>query len=972
MTEHNDFELLREQEIPEINTRALLYRHIRTGAEVLSLVNDDENKVFGITFRTPPPDSTGLPHIMEHAVLAGSHKYPVKEPFIELLKGSLTTFVNAMTYPDKTTYPVASQNVQDLYHLIDVYLDAVFHPLLQPHILQQEGWHYELENPDSPITYKGVVFNEMKGAYSSPDNLLGRHSQRSLFPDTPYGFDSGGDPAEIPDLTYEQFRSYHRTYYHPSNARVFFYGNDDPGKRLDLIRPYLDDSDPLSVDSSLPLQLGFDRPQQLIIPYDAGQDDDGARKGILTMNWLLTEDKNPVTDLGLTILEHILVGTPASPLRKALIDSGLGEDLAGAGLEAEMQQTYFSTGLKGLAVEDTDQVGDLILETLERLSQEGIDRETVEASLNTIEFSLRENNTGSFPRGISLMLRSLTTWLYDGDPLAPLAFEAPLQAVKNRLKRGEPYFENLIDRFLGSNLHRTSVILKPEAGVRQRQDAAEAERLAQVRAGMGAEQLAALIEDTETLRRIQATPDSPEALATIPTLTLADLDRESKLIPSEVIERGESTVLYHDLFTNGIVYLDVGLDLHTLPQELLPYAPLFGQALVKMGTETEDFVKLSQRIGRRTGGIEPATFTSAVRGRPEGTTWLFLRGKATADEAQDLLDILRDILLRVRLDDQERFRQMLLEIKAHKETSLVPLGYQIVHTRLKSHFSEGDWAAEQMSGVNSLFLVRQLAEQVDQDWPGVLAQLEAVRRLLLNRRSMVFNVTLDEANWSVFLPKLSVFIESLPAALVEKAVWAPEHPPAFEGLTIPAKVNYVAKGANLYQHGYALHGSVSVITNYLANTWIWEQVRIRGGAYGGYCVFERHSGVLDFLSYRDPNLLDTIASYDGASGFLSQLDLSPEELTKSIIGAIGGLDAYQLPDAKGYTSLMRYLVGESDAERQRYRDQVLGTTAADYRAFASALEQVNRNGLVVVMGSQEAIHEANKARPGWLEPRKVL
>jgi Zn-dependent M16 (insulinase) family peptidase len=361
-----------------------------------------------------------------------------------------------------------------------------------------------------------------------------------------------------------------------------------------------------------------------------------------------------------------------------------------------------------------------------------------------------------------------------------------------------------------------------------------------------------------------------------------------------------------------------------------------------------------------------------VRGTSEGAAWLFLRGKATVDGAQDLLDILCDILLTVRLDNRERFKQMLLEIKAQKETGLVPLGHQMVHTRLKSHFSEADWAAEQMRGVNSLFFVRRLVDQVDQDWPAVLAKLERVRRLLLNRRSMIFNVTLDEANWSGFSPKLTRFVESLPEAPVERAVWTPAPPPPFEGLTIPAKVNYVAKGADLYAHGYRLHGSVSVITNYLGTTWIWERVRIQGGAYGGFCVFDRHSGVLDFLSYRDPNLLDTIANYDGTSDFLKHLDLRSEELTKSIIGAIGGIDAYQLPDAKGYTSLIRYLVRESDDERQRYRDQVLGTTAADFRTFASALEQVNRNGLVVVMGSQEAIDEANQARPGWLEPRRVL
>ena len=972
MTANIGFKLVREEEIPEINTRAQLYRHRATGAEVLSLQNDDENKVFGITFRTPPHDSTGLPHIMEHSVLGGSLKYPVKEPFVELLKGSLNTFVNAMTFPDMTMYPVASQNVQDLYNLIDVYLDAVFYPRITPHTLQQEGWHYDLASLDDPLTLKGIVFNEMKGAYSSPDYLLYRHSQHSLFPDTPYGLDYGGDPAEIPNLTYQQFKLFHETYYHPANARIFFYGDDDPEKRLSLLEAYLDDWKPIVIESKIPLQPHFDRPRQITIPYDAGDEDSGAGRAMLTMNWILMENRDPATALGLTILEHILVATPASPLRKALIDSGLGEDLAGTGLNDQMRQVTFSTGLKGMAVEDADKVGELILQTLASLAQEGIEMDAVEASVNTIEFGLRENNTGNYPRGLFLMISSLSTWLYGGDPLAPLAFEAPLRSIKEQLASGEPYFETLISDCFVENPHRTTVILEPDATVRQRQETAEAERLAQVRAAMSSDELKGVIENSRELERIQATPDSPEALATIPTLTLADLDRQNKLIPLDMLQEGESTILYHDLFTNGIVYLDVGFNLHTLPQDLLPYVPLFGQALVKIGIETEDFVKLSQRIGRKTGGIWPATVCSAVKGAREGAAWLFMRGKATVEGADDLLEILRDILLTVKLDNPERFRQMILESKARKEANLAPRGHQVVNTRLKSHFDEAGWAAEQMDGVNSLFFVRQLVEQVENDWPAVLEKLEELRRILLNRDTMLCNVTLDEANWAQFRPKLASFVAALPAAPAELAQWSPEYSPAFEGLTIPAKVNYVAKGAKLYEHGYQLHGSISVIANYVGMTWIWERVRVQGGAYGGYCLFDQRSGVWGFLSYRDPNLIGTLENYDGTSQFLRQLDLSEEELTKSIIGAIGRMDACQLADAKGYASMVRYLVNESDEERQAFREEVLSTTVADFNAFAEVLERVNESGLVVAMGSQEAIEQANEAGRDRLDLLKVL
>lgn len=978
MTLKHGFEQIREQEIRELKTLARLYRHVGSGAELLSVENDDENKVFGVAFRTPPPNSTGLPHIMEHAVLCGSRKYPVKEPFVELVKGSLNTFLNAMTSPDKTSYPVASQNVKDLYNLADVYLDAVFYPRITPYVLQQEGWHYELNRPDDPLTYKGVVFNEMKGAYSSPDNLLYKHSLHSIFPDTPYGLDSGGEPAEIPNLTYEEFRAFHQVYYHPANARIFFYGDDDPEQRLRLLDGYLKDFQRIPVPSAIPLQPRFDRPRHVTVPYDAGASTSEAdstaadKKGFVTLNWLLDENVDPQTTLALNILDHILVGTPASPLRKALIDSGLGDDLTGTGLDDSLRQIWFSTGLKGISVADAGTVEDLILSTLASLARDGIDPDTVAASLNTTEFALRENNTGSYPRGLVLMFRTLSTWLFDGDPLAPLAFEAPLQAIKERQASGERPFENLIRAYLIENPHRTTVLLKPDAQVGQQQQAAEGERLARARATMREEQLRQLVLDTQELKRRQETPDPPEALATIPALTLADLDRENKKIPLRLLQEQETGILYHDLFTNGIVYLDVGMNLHTLPQDLIPYAPLFGQALVKVGTEQEDFVKLSQRIGRDTGGIWPTTFTSAIQGSATSAAWLLLRGKATVPQADRLLAILRDLLLTVRLDNPERFKQLVLEAKARLETGLVPGGHRVVRTRLAAHLDETGWLDEQMDGVSNLLFLRRLATDVDQDWPSVLGKLEQIRQILVNRNAMLCNVTADGSDWAGLWPQLSAFILGLPAAPVRLESWSPQPLPPFEGLTIPARVNYVAKGANLYAAGYVLHGSVSAITHYLGTTWLWERVRVQGGAYGAFIVFDRHSGLLSYLSYRDPNLLSTLETYDRTSGFLSQLELSEDELVKSIIGAIGRIDAYQLPDAKGYTSMCRHLIGDSDEHRQRLRDQVLSATQADFRVFSEALAYVSRQGQVVVMGPPDAIAQANAARGAWLEVTRVL
>lgn len=963
------FRLVREQEIPEINTRARIWRHERTGAELVSMENDDENKVFGITFATPTSDSTGLPHILEHSVLCGSRKYPVKDPFVQLAKGSLNTFLNAFTFPDKTCYPVASQNLQDFYNLIDVYLDAVFYPRITPEILQQEGWHYELEDASAPLIYKGVVFNEMKGAYSSPDNLLGRHSERSLFPDTIYGNDSGGDPRVIPDLTYEDFRSFHQTYYHPSNAHIWFYGDDDPDERLRLVNDFISEFEESPVKAEMPLQPRFDAPRQVRVGYDPGEEDD---RGMVTVNWLLTENNDPETTFGLSVLTYILVGTPASPLRKALIDSGLGEDLTGNGLDEQIREMYFSTGLKGIDTADAGKVEALIVDTLRALAQDGIEADMIEAALNTIEFRLREFNTGGFPRGLAMMVSALSTWLYDADPLAPLAFEAPLTSIKARLASGERYFENLIARFLLDNPHRSTVLLEPEPGLREKLEAEERARLDAARATMNDDALAQIVEDTRRLKLMQETPDTPEALATIPMLKLEDLDKTNKLIPLAELTTGGVPLLYHDLFTNGIAYVDVGMNLRALPQEYLPYVGLFSRALLEMGTETEDFVTLSKRIGRKTGGIRPASLTSSVIGSPHSAAWLFLRGKGTMAQTADLLDILRDVLLTAKFDNRERFRQMLLEEKAGEEAGLVPGGHRVVHSRLRAQFTEADWAAEQMGGISYLFFLRELAEKVEKDWPAVVETLEGMRRMLLNRTTMMGNVTLDADNWAHFQPQLDAFFASLPAGSGDLAIWQRADGAANEGLTIPAQVNYVAKGANLYDLGYTLHGSALVITGYLGTSYLWEKIRVQGGAYGGFAVFDRHSGVFDFLSYRDPNLLGTLENYDGTARFLRDLDLSQDELTKGIIGTIGSMDAYQLPDAKGYTSMVRYLTGVTDEDRQRIRDEVLSTTAAHFRQFADTLAEVNRAGRVVVMGSKDAIETANTQRGGFLKVMKVL
>ena len=964
------FELIQDATVTEFNTRARLWRHIATGAQLLSLENDDENKVFSINFRTPWDDSTGVAHIMEHSVLCGSQKYPVKEPFVELLKGSLNTFLNAFTFPDKTCYPVASTNLKDFYNLIDVYLDAVLHPLISPYTLLQEGWHYEMDTPDGEISYKGVVFNEMKGAYSSPDGVMEEKSKALLFPDTPYRHDSGGNPENIPALTYAQFKKFHEFFYHPTNARIYFYGDDDPEERLRLIDAAFQGYSALQIDTAVPLQPVFSAPKSAEEFYESS--DDPEAKAQLTVNWMLPEIVSQEESLGVRILEHVLIGTPAAPLRKALIDSGLGEDLAGVGLETSLRQMLISTGLKGIQESDAQKVEALVLDTLKELANTGIDPQTVAASLNTVEFALRENNTGSFPRGLALMLGVLNNWNYDRDPVAPLAFEAPLNSIKHRVNAGERYFENLLQNYLLNNRHRVTLLLRPDAQLSTRRAAAEGDRLNAARQGMSTAELQQIIANTAELHRRQEAADSPEALATIPMLQRADLEKNIKTIPSEPQESGASTILYHDLFTNGILYLDLGFNLRGLSQNWLSYVPVFSRALLETGTADEDFVQLMQRIGQRTGGIHPSTFTSASRNSSDGAAWLFLRGKAMISQTTDLLNILKDVLSGANLNNRERIRQIALEEKAGLEAGMTGAGHRVVNSRLKARASAADWAAEQMDGISQLFFLRRLLQQIDQDWAAVEAAFEGMRSALLRQPLALCNVTVDNTSWNVIHSQVDEFLSSFPTESIPAENWQPPALPLAEGLTLPSQVNFVGKGANLYQAGYQLNGSAFVIAPYLRGTYMWDKIRVQGGAYGGFCVFDQHSGVFNYLSYRDPNLDQTLAAYDQAAAFLRDLELSEAELTKAIIGAIGEVDAYQLPDAKGFTSLARYLLGITDAERQHLRDEILSTSPADFRAFGAALEAAQPTSAVVVLGSPEAVQSSQLNQSGGLEVSKVM
>jgi len=964
------YELMKDDRIDEYGAKVMLFKHKKTGAEVMSVSVPDENKVFGITFRTPPNDSTGVPHILEHSVLCGSRKYPVKEPFVELLKGSMNTFLNAFTYPDRTCYPVASQNLKDFYNLVNVYLDAVLHPSLTPWTLKQEGWHYEIEKKDEPLTYKGVVFNEMKGVYSSPDAVHGRAAQQALFPDNTYGVDSGGDPTVIPKLTWENFSGFHRKFYHPSNARVYFYGDDDVAARLALLDEYLGEFEALPTarqESVVQWQKKRQSPWTLEQTVAGGAD----AKTIFTVNWLINDAKlDGQEELALDVLDDLLMGTPVSPLYKVLRESGLGESVISDGLETVLQQATYSVGLKGISDSSKcSEIEKIILDCLSKYSKDGFDKAAIEASLNSLEFRLREFNTGGFPRGLSFMLGSLSSWLYDRDPLEPLRFEGPLAKLRARLAAGEPVFEDLINKYLLENGHRVSVKSVPDTKLEQEIAEKERKELEAVRAKLSEQDIDRLIEETSTLKERQQAEDPPEKLALIPSLTMEDLDREGRNIPIAVGSEKGTPVLRHDLPTNGIVYADVGFDMRVIPFDLLPLVPLFSRCLTEMGTSKLDDVALSRYIQTHTGGLYASTSTGqkhsptgSTIAEPQIVSNLFLRGKATYAKKDELFSVMRDVLLDTKLDNKAKFLQMALETKARMESSVQGSGHSYASGRIGSRYSVTEMVQERMGGIEYLHFIRELVKDVESDWASVLAKLERIRTLLADRRNLIVNLSAESKGLEAVQSSLEEYISSIPLRTGETQVhdWASEmrkFEGRGEGFIVPTQVNYVGKGGRIYEVGEETSGSDSVVSRFLRTSWLWDKVRVVGGAYGAMNSFSTQSGVFKYVSYRDPNLKQTLETYDATPEFLHEAakEMSPSTLANAIIGMIGDMDAPMSPDQKGFTSMDRYLTGLTDDIRQARREQVLSTTAKHFKQFGERLESVSRSGTTAVVGSEAAL-----------------
>ncbi|MFQ5481736.1 MAG: insulinase family protein [Nitrospinaceae bacterium] len=951
------FQLNHKETIAELKADALLFGHVATGAELLILECEDDNKVFSATFRTPPGNDRGVAHILEHSVLCGSEKFPVKEPFVELMKGSLQTFLNAMTFPDKTMYPVASRNAKDFRNLMDVYLDAVFFPRITEETFMQEGWHYELLDLKADLEYKGVVYNEMKGVFSSPENLLDRCLAHSLFPKTAYGFESGGDPQAIPDLTCEEFKEFHRRHYHPSNSRLFIYGDGPTEEYLKFLDgEYLSRFSRQAVDSAITFQRRFRKPRRKAVPYPVSKDESLEKKSFVVVGLKLGRSTDPEHCLGMEILSHILLGAAASPLRKALMDSELGAEVTGGGFDDNRAETLFAVGLKGTEVRHEEKILDLIFGALTDLAAKGIDPDVVKASVNTIDFKLREANFGGFPKGIVYNIQALGSWLYGADPLMHLKYERLMKKIQRRA--GEGYFERLIQKHFLDNPHKSVIVLSPTPGLAERGAARLRKKLRQVKAGLTPEELQGLIEKTRTLQELQVAPDSPEALATLPGLELDDCSRESPTFPLDVKRETSPVVLYHDLFTNKIAYVQWCFNTEGVPQEQVQYLPLLGRMVLGMGTRKRDYVDFSKQVGMHTGGMVSSHFTTAtVQDRHRILSYLNFSGTVLVEKCAHLFDLFAEVFLERSFHDHRRMVELIRSTKSNLESSIIPHGNQYVFSRLQAYGSRLGRYDEWTDGISYFRFMETLLARAEKDPAQVAAEFEAVARRVFSRENLLFNVTAEGKDEKKILQGAAGLMDALPGQAPSPAALEPPAPPVNEAFLTPSTVQYVGQGINLYDQGFAPTGMFDAVKAILRTGYLWDRVRVQGGAYGCSLSFDSYTGDLGVVSYRDPNLGETLEVYSGIPEFLAHLDITSGELEKIIIGAVGRLDPPLSPDRKGALSRVEYLDGLTPELKQKRREELFSTSLKDVRAFAWWFELFRDKGHVCVLGNETRIRK---------------
>lgn len=961
MTIHDlaEYEILDEHRVEDVQSDGFILRHKKSGARIAILSNNDDNKVFYIGFRTPPEDETGVPHIIEHTTLCGSKKFPVKDPFIELAKGSLNTFLNAMTYPDKTVYPVASCNDQDFKNLMDVYLDAVFNPNITKYeeIFKQEGWHYELTGKDDELKINGVVYNEMKGAYSSPDEVLSSQIYRSLFPDNTYSKDSGGNPEYIPKLTYEAYLDFYHKYYHPSNSYIYLYGDMDVVERLEwLDKEYLSLYDYKKVNSEINKQPAFDEIKNVEAQYSITMDDSQENKTYLSYNRVVGDSLDEMLYQAFDVLDYALVSSPGAPVKQALIDAGIGDDVYGS-YDAGILQPVFSFVAKNANASQADEFESIIENTLKEVVKTGINKEALLAGINSSEFKFREADFGQFPKGLLFGLNCLDSWLFD-DMKPFIHLECLGTFAKLRKAVDTDYFEKLIQEYLLDNTHGSSVTVKPKRGLGNEREEALAKELSDYKASLSDEEIKKLIEDTEHLKKYQEEPSSDEDLRKLPMLTRADMKKNAMPFSNIEDELLDVKVVRHDIESNGIDYISFLFDAGDFAQSELGYLGFFTNALGLVSTEKYSYTDLANATNIYTGGISTGTASHPdIKDRNNFVFKFEVKLKVLEKNLDKALELMEQMLLSSDFTDTKRLGELVAHIKARLQANLSSSGHLVAAMRSMSSFSRYALYQDELKGVAFYRSICRIEKELSESPKSVSDKLAAIAKKLFARNRMLISFTGNNEAYGNAKPSLEKVIAGFNKMSAVGNQAEVHFNTAKEAFIDASQIQYVAKTGDFICEGYEYTGALRLLRIILSYDYLWINVRVKGGAYGCMNTFLR-SGESYFVSYRDPNLSDTLDVYDRIPEYIKSFSPDERDMTKYIIGTFSALDTPMNPEAKGSRSLSAYLEGITYEQIQKERNEILNAQPEDIRRLADLVKAVLKKDSICVIGNENMIKES--------------
>lgn len=955
------YEVQKEEDLKGIKAKGYLLRHRKSGARVVYIENDDNNKVFSIGFRTPPSDSTGVPHIMEHSVLCGSRNFPAKDPFVELVKGSLNTFLNAMTYPDKTVYPVASCNDQDFQNLMHVYMDAVFYPNIYEHeeIFRQEGWSYQLDSAEDKLKYNGVVYNEMKGAFSSPEGVLDRVILNTLFPDTSYANESGGDPEVIPELTYEQFLDFHRKFYHPSNSYIYLYGDMDIEEKLHwLDQEYLGKYDREPVDSRIRFQEPFAEMQEKVIPYSIASEESEEDNTYLSYNKVVGTSLDKELYLAFQILDYALLSAPGAPLKKALTDAGIGKDIMGS-YDNGIYQPIFSVIAKNANEEQKEEFIQVIEDVLRASVKNGIDTKAIEAGINYYEFRYREADFGNYPKGLMYGLQMMDSWLYDEEkPFIHIEALDTFEFLKKQIGTG--YYEELIQKYLLDNPHGAIVIVTPEKGRTARMEAELEEKLQKYKESLTAEEVEAFVQKTQALEAYQSEPESEENLEKIPVLKREDISREIEPIINEEMTLAGVPVIFHEIETNGIGYVDVLFDMSLVEEQDLPYVGILQSVLGIIDTKRYDYGTLFNEINVNTGGIGTSLelYNDVTNIREKAFKATFeIKGKALYGKLPVAFDMMREILMESKLDDGKRIREILAMLKSRLLMKFQSSGHVTAVLRAQSYASPAAKLKDMTNGIAFYETVSYIEEHFEEEKEKLSEKLIDLSKKLFCGDNMMLSYTAAREGLEGLEEMVEKLKNSLHTRTAEEDKRCVIHcEKKNEGFKTASKVQYVAKAGNFIDQGVAYTGALQILKVIMSYDYLWQNIRVKGGAYGCMSNFNR-IGEGYFVSYRDPNLKRTLDVYDGVVDYLKNFTVSERDMTKYIIGTMSGIDQPMTPASKGERSMNLYMNKVSAEMIREERNQILDAEQDDIRALYKVAEAVLQADQMCVIGGEDKIEE---------------